>query len=318
MLLNLQLLRAIAALAVVYYHTTSQAGLNLPVSVGAHGVDLFFVISGFIIARVAVQSPKGFLQRRIIRIVPFYWTATLVLFGVAVLMPRALRSTRAGYVQLLCSLLFIPRDTPQAGIVPTLILGWSLNYEMYFYLVFAVALAIVPRLAPLLCGLAVTAIALLIDLSGSRLPGVTFYARPIVFEFVYGISAYYMFTVFERHRGWFRERRAVRYGLWITSLLAVIFIGLEEAHGGFGLPRFIVAGVPALALVVAALTLECAYGDSARSPIVSLLGDASYVLYLIHPYIVYGLLRTLWAGHAPSRWPVAPLLNTLGSERLPV
>ena len=60
---------------------------------------------------------------------------------------------------------------------------------MYFYLVFAVTLAIVPGLAPLLCGLAVTAIALLIDLSGSRHPGVTFYARPIVFEFVYGISA---------------------------------------------------------------------------------------------------------------------------------
>jgi peptidoglycan/LPS O-acetylase OafA/YrhL/SAM-dependent methyltransferase len=308
MLLNLQLLRAIAALAVVYYHTTSQAGLNLPVNVGAHGVDLFFVISGFIIARVAVRSPKGFLRRRIIRIVPFYWTATLVVFGLALLSPRVLRSTHADYVQLLCSLLFIPRDTPQAGMVPTLILGWSLNYEMYFYLVFAVALAIVPGLAPLLCGLAVTSIALLINLSGSRDPGVTFYARPIVFEFVYGIGAYYLFTVFERHPGWFRQRREVRYGLWIMSLASVIFIGLEEAHGGFGLPRFIAAGIPAFALVVAALILERAYGDSVRSPIVSMLGDASYVLYLIHPYIVYGLLRTLWAGRARSDWPVSALL----------
>src|SRR5262249_28023161 len=87
-----------------------------------------------------------------------------------------------------------------------------------------------------------------------------------------------------------------------------IFIGVEEAHGGFGLPRFIAAGVPALALVVGALILERAYGDSVKSPIVSLLGDASYVLYLIHPYIVYGLLRTVWGGRAPSRWPVSALL----------
>ena len=128
MLLNLHLLRAIAALAVVYFHSTSEAGLNLPVSIGSHGVDVFFVISGFIIAYIGTRSPDRFLIRRFISIVPFYWAATLAVFGAAALAPHMLHSTRADYVQLLCSLFFIPRETPYAGVVPTLVLGWTLNY----------------------------------------------------------------------------------------------------------------------------------------------------------------------------------------------
>ena len=107
MLLNLQLLRAIAALAVVYYHTTSQAGLNLPVSVGAHGVDLFFVICGFIIARVAVQSSKGFRG---------LWPGPSDA-------SRPSKHTR-GLCPAPVFAALHSSDTPQAGMVPTLILGW--------------------------------------------------------------------------------------------------------------------------------------------------------------------------------------------------
>src|SRR5215475_10218712 len=164
MYLNLHLLRALAALAVVYYHTTSEAGLNLSPAIGSHAVDVFFVISGFIIARSAAGSSKRFLLRRIIRIAPLYWIATLVVFGLALSRPQILHNTRADYRQLLCSLLFIPYDTPQAGTLPTLILGWSLNYEMYFYLVFAIALAAVPRRASLVCSLVIVAVAALISL----------------------------------------------------------------------------------------------------------------------------------------------------------
>ncbi len=292
MLLNLHLLRAIAALAVVYFHCTSEAGLNLPINIGSHGVDVFFVISGFIIAYIGARSPDRFLIRRVIRIVPFYWTATLALFGVAVLAPHILRSTRADYVQLLCSLVFIPRETSYAGVVPTLILGWSLNYEMYFYLMFALALAIAPRVAPLVCCLGIVTVALLIDGSGVSHPGVRFYARPLVFEFAYGVGVFYLFAAAERQIGWYVQRPRIRWALLFVALGAAFLIGLEEFHSGFGLPRFIAAGVPAFVLVLAALLLERAYGVSAKSNIVFLVGESSYILYLIHPYVIYGLLRT--------------------------
>ncbi len=307
MLRNLHLLRAVAALGVVYYHTTSEAGLNLPVNIGAHGVDVFFVISGFIITHIAAHSPNRFLIRRIIRIVPFYWTATLVLFGAAALAPHLLRSTQTDWVQLWCSLFFVPRETPYAGMVPTLILGWSLNYEMYFYLMFAGALVIAPRRAPLVCCLGIGATALLIDASRVIHPSIRFYARPLVFEFVYGVCVFYLLMAAERHIGWFAQRSKIRWGLWFAALSALLLIGLEEAHGGWGVPRFLAAGVPAGMLVLAALLLERAYGIRAKSYIVFLLGESSFVLYLIHPYVIYGLLRTLL-----SRRGDLPVVATIG------
>src|SRR5262249_8559529 len=126
MIYNLHLLRAVAALAVVYFHVTSDAGLRLPVNIGAHGVDVFFVISGFIISYIGARSPHNFLLRRVIRIVPFYWAATLVVFVLALLFPHLMRTTQADFNQLLCSLLFIPYETADGGMLPTLILGWSL------------------------------------------------------------------------------------------------------------------------------------------------------------------------------------------------
>jgi len=293
MLRNLHLLRALAALAVVYFHTTSEAGLNLSPNIGSHGVDVFFVISGFTIAYIGTRSPDRFLLRRVVRIVPFYWTATLVVFSAVALAPQIFHSTRVDYVQLLCSLFFIPRETSYAGLFPTLVLGWSLNYEMYFYVTFAVALAIAPRNAPVLCCLGIVATALLIEASGVSHPSVRFYARPLVFEFVYGVCVFYLFVMADRHAGWFSQRAAIRWGLCVLALGAALLIGLEESHAGFGLPRFIVAGVPAAVLVLAALLLERMYGMSAGSNVVFLIGESSYVLYLIHPYVVYGLLRTI-------------------------
>src|ERR1041384_763192 len=161
-LLNLHLLRAFAALAVVYFHITSPNGLNLSPNIGSHGVDMFFVISGFIIAAIGARSPDRFLVRRFIRIVPFYWTATLAIFALSALVPQYFHSTRPDVVQLVCSLFFVPRQTSYSGMVPTLLLGWSLNYEMYFYVLFALALAIAPRIAPLTCSMAIVTIGLVI------------------------------------------------------------------------------------------------------------------------------------------------------------
>ena len=300
MLRNLHLLRVIAALAVVYFHITSEAALNLPVNIGSHGVDVFFVISGFLMPYIAARSPDRFLIRRAIRIVPLYWTATLALFATAVLAPHLLRSTRADYLQLLCSLFFIPRETAYSGIVPTLILGWSLNYEMYFYVMFALALAIAPKQAPLICCVEIVAVALLIDISGVNHPSVRFYARPLVFEFVFGVCAYYAFIVIERDHGWLAQRSSIRLGLLVAALGAAFVIGLEESQGGFGLPRFVVAGLPALALVLSALVLERVYGVSAKSKATFLVGESSFILYLLHPYVVHGVLRTIREARTPA------------------
>jgi len=305
MFLNLHLLRAAAALAVVYFHATSDAGLNFRIHVGAHGVDVFFVVSGFIIAYTGACTPDRFLLRRIVRIVPAYWTATLAVFALAAMAPRVLHSTRADVVHLLCSLLFIPRATTNGDVVPTLVLGWSLNYEMYFYGIFAISLLTAPRLAAPLCSVAIMAIALAIRASGVTHTSVQFYARPLVFEFVYGVGAFVVFGAIERRAAWFTQWPGLRWALGSVSIAAAISLVIEEAHGGFGLPRFLAAGVPAFALVLSSTLLERLYDVRAKSKVVALLGHSSYVLYLIHPYVIYGLLRTVLSKDANLTAPVA-------------
>jgi exopolysaccharide production protein ExoZ len=295
-LMNLHLLRAIAALAVVYFHITSEAGLDLPLNIGAHGVDIFFVVSGFIIAYIGPRAPRGFLIRRLIRIVPFYWTATLVVFAAAVLMPSVFRSTQADYVQLFHSLAFLPRETAYAGMFPTLILGWSLNYEMYFYVIFAAALLAAPRLAPALSCLVIVIAMAAIDLSGVSHPSVLFYARPIVFEFIFGIAVFYVYTTAERHADRLQRQPLLRAGLAAAAIASLLTIGIEEYFQGFGLPRYVSAGLPASVLVLGALLLERVFGVSFRSKGLFLVGESSYILYLIHPYVVYGVLRTVLRG----------------------
>ena len=305
MIYNLHLLRALAAMAVVYFHVTSDAGLHLPLNVGAHGVDVFFVISGFIIAYIGARSPDSFLLRRLIRIVPFYWAATCAVFALALLFPQLMRTTQADFTQLAYSLLFIPYQTADGGTLPTLILGWSLNYEMYFYVLFAVSLLLTRRAAPLVCAALIAVVALAIDASGTSNPSLRFYGRPLVFEFCYGIACFYLLEWAERHGERLRRLRwAGRGGLLVGAVLAAVAIGVEEHHAGLGLPRFLVAGLPAMILVLCALLLERIYGLSSKSRVLFALGESSYILYLIHPYIIYTLLRLIFP-HARAFQPAA-------------
>lgn len=101
-------------------------------------MDIFFVISGFIIGMVAFLSHL-LLQRRIIRVVTLYWLATLMLVALAVVLPGEMNSTVVTAETLLKSMFFIPFEMP-LRIGPLLGQGWTLNYEIFFYLFVALTL----------------------------------------------------------------------------------------------------------------------------------------------------------------------------------
>jgi exopolysaccharide production protein ExoZ len=313
---NVHLLRVVAALAVVYYHIASEAGLNLPLPFGTFGVDIFFVVSGFIIAYIGSKTPRAFFTRRLIRIVPFYWSGSLFVFGIAWFFPRLLRQTRADLPHLVYSLFFIPHDAPPAGMFPTLILGWTLNYEMYFYVLFAVALLLSRRFAPLVCSLFLTLVFLAIDFSGTQNEFLRFYAQPIVFEFVFGIFVYYTVKFIDRRADQYRGLPWFRWLLYASTLAASVFIVVQGINRGFGLPRALVSGLPALLIVLGVILIEKLYHIQTRNRLIFLLGEASYILYLIHPYIIYGVLRLI-VGPTSSLGPVTIGLLVLALLVLP-
>lgn len=271
---GIQYLRAAAAIAVVLFHAAEKTGYHF--AIGAAGVDVFFVISGFIMWVVSARrepTPLQFLRARIRRIVPVYWLATAVMVAGALggLFPNLVLSV--GHV--LASLFFVPTRSPSNGeIWPVLVQGWTLNYEMFFYVVFAGTL-LLPRAWRLpaigaLFGLLVIAGTLFVPDNAVLLS----FTRPIILEFVAGMVIGEL---------WLKGKvPSPAMGLALIALALSGFATIQVA----GLPfDALVCGPLAAALVVGVLALEA--GRRIRFvPIAVVLGDASYAIYLWHTFAI--------------------------------
>jgi peptidoglycan/LPS O-acetylase OafA/YrhL len=270
-----QVLRAVAALMVVMHHSTiliadrTHAGSNW-VNGGA-GVDIFFVISGFVMTissapLVATKHPaRTFLARRLERILPMYWLITTlkVLF---VLAAPALAVNALGTPwHVISSYLMFP------SYEPVIIAGWTLNFEMAFYVLFAVALAWrVPVLrvaAPVL----LVAVVLGVTPPGRDRHLIPFYENSMVIEFLFGILLAKSLPMVRRI-AW-----PVAVAMAAVGLAALLF----WVAPNFSMWRGVLWGVPALAIVCGAVVLEGRMGRSAPRWLME-LGDASYSIYLTH------------------------------------
>jgi exopolysaccharide production protein ExoZ len=263
MLFNLQILRGIAAVGVVFYHT----GFLLA---GDHhteffGVSTFFVISGFIMCWITRDDANNFLRKRIERIVPFYWFCTFALILLTFKLPLDLMSWQF-VIYLARSLLFLPSSD-----FPVLHVGWTLNFEMYFYLVFAVALWINQRFAPLIAAAFICGV-LSLDAAGIGGVLVHYYSHDYIRYFLYGIAVYYAWATLSRF--------VPRWPTIIISASAIVI-----CYGS----QFVKPWAPDLALltyapiiiVTSALFLESGGAVVSWRPLV-LIGDASYAIYLTH------------------------------------
>jgi peptidoglycan/LPS O-acetylase OafA/YrhL len=267
---SIQALRAIAATSVILVHIPF-------IGKGAFGVDIFFVISGFIICYISSLNSENFLLKRIFRIVPLYWLGTFGVFLLALVMPALLNATTANFANLAKSLLLIPYKRQDGAVFPVLFLGWTLEYEMFFYLVFGLALAFFKRWASLAASLLlmVAALAGQVFQTSSTIP--RFYSNPIILEFVLGMGVY---AIWKRYRSSF-ARLPVAASLAV-SVCCYTYLYLVESHVGRE-SRFFLQGLPSLVIVLCLLALE---GRVRFPKWLLIVGDASYSLYLFHPYLI--------------------------------
>jgi exopolysaccharide production protein ExoZ len=294
-LLHIQFLRGLAALAVAFLHAQHDAAA-LAIRAGdafeaftrfpfMAGVDVFFVISGFIMvyaSRPLFGKPESrgvFLARRIARIAPLYWAVTTLYLAIAVTAPFVLNQPQPSAWLVIASYLFVPAMRADGLVQPVYSLGWTLNYEMFFYVLFAAVIALplktaMVRLMAILIGLA---------LIGSiiRLPRpLAFWTDPIILEFAFGAGL-----------GWLQSQgvtlgRTVR---WTLAILALALLGIGGADLGGATLR------QDRTETVSSFTRFCAF-----------LGDISYAIYLIHPFVIRGL------GEIAIRSGVAAVIGPYG------
>lgn len=273
-LYGIQYLRAFAALAVVAFHAAERSGHAF--AIGAAGVDVFFVISGFIMWVIVERrpvSPGRFLIDRLRRIVPVYWLATGVMAAGALagLFPNLVLT--AGHVA--ASLFFVPARSPSSGeLWPVLVQGWTLNYEMFFYAVFAACLFLPARLRLA----AMAAVFLLLVGVGlavkSDAPLVVAYTRPIILEFVAGMVIARLWLS-GRVPG--RPAALLLAGLGLAGFAAIAILRLPFDEW--------TCGPLACALVYGTASLD-RQGCVPRLAVPALLGDASYSIYLWHTFAI--------------------------------
>lgn len=299
---NVQVLRAVAAILVVFVHIDKLlSSLDLP-PFGGGGVDIFFVISGFIMTYTTIDrdsTPWSFMADRIARIVPPYWAITVAVFAVACIAPTLLQATRPDWTELFKSLLFVPFMKSNGLVQPTLFVGWTLNYEMFFYLLFAAGLAFPNK--KLGAGSIIVWLAFLVAMGLLEQPESVigqFYTSITMLDFALGMLIALSF----------RQIPIVSGVLVRPALALLVSLGLAAA---VVLPLFLpnvssffVSGLPAALVVAGAVTLERS-GWSLRHRWLLVLGNASYSIYLTHPFVTQ-LARKSAAFVPPD--PVAALL----------
>ena len=297
---NIQVLRAIAALLVVFCHAvdTEVHARGIPVlwtgwidDFGAIGVDLFFVISGFIIAHTAFGEHQyratDFLRRRIYRIVPLYFLLSL---------PWILRGLTLGPLEpdrVIATLLFWPASDATAASLPYLTVGWTLCFEMLFYLMAARVLA-GPRHLP---GLLILLHALCwLCAIATGLSAFFFLGNPIIYEFLFGVGIALAASRLAAAAHWLGPLALLAGTAGFVATLLADFSAVADVSvvqaDPMVIQRVAMGGLPSAALVLGAVLMP-PWRPNALFASLAYLGAASYSLYLIHLLPLLGL-ETGW------------------------
>lgn len=290
---NIQAVRGMAILLVLLYHLV---GVELKYFAGGRllsdyllggiaGVDLFFVVSGFIMATITrgcFRRPDGivsFVYSRFTRIYPLYWLYSLPVLGLFLLRPDLVNPSQGSQVDIIASFLLVPQQR-----LPLLIVGWTLILEVYFYIVIALLLCVPER-----CFSGLLALWAVLVVGGHQLAAnpsafLAYVTDPMTLEFIAGCLAA---LVSERHQG-SRGRAVLAAGviLLLGGWAAYHFISHQNYPWGWR--RIALFGVPSVLIVYGAATMERSAAQLLPRALRS-LGDSSYSLYLSHTLVTSAL-----------------------------
>ena len=316
---NIQALRGVAVLLIVFFHMATiekkYGGTHtlLPdfLQFGMFGVDLFFVISGFVmvtVTRKKFQQPRQaftFLYHRVSRIYPLYWFYSLLVLAIFLFQPSLVNSSQGNQVNILASFLLLPQQQ-----LPLLMVGWTLVHEIYFYLVFFIFLFLPEKRLIAALGLWITVILLFqFQITSAAPPALRLISHPLTLEFIGGCL---LAVLTAGKKSSLAAGFSLLAALLILTAAILCFVlqwqttGLIEPPGWW---RIVIMGVPALLIVYCLVQAEQQHlvlpGPLCR------IGDISYSIYLSH-VLILNFIGRIWAGFATDatvdNWLILPIM----------
>ncbi|PVZ81027.1 hypothetical protein C9426_32210 [Serratia sp. S1B] len=292
-------LRALAASIVLIVHSSALLSFNHEISkfviLTNIGVDIFFIISGFIITYAhwndfgrGVQGVKVFIGKRFIRIYPMYLLFTLITALALFIMPQLFSSLNSSFELLFSSLIFLPSKMENGDVTLLLAVAWTLSYEVAFYVIFAIAMLFNRRVALTVTSLTLIAWSAfgLVQHSG-YISNYFFTTLPL--EFLAGIVICVMFKTLHNKLS---ITPLTSGGLILIAIITLYYlffiagIGTNELRSN---NRFIYFGIPALIIFVSLFNMSPAKQPAIRKAI-DIIGNASYVTYLSH-FLTIGVIK---------------------------
>lgn len=290
-LISIQILRAVAAWLVVYHHEHAIFSIlhfKHDLQMGYLGVDIFFVISGFIMFYSLTNRECGakiFLVKRLIRVVPAYWLYTILMVLLSWVYVEEFSYTGWNLNTLIASLFFIITKNPSGGYFPLLTVGWTLSFEMFFYAWLSLCVFVFGKFRFWACSITLIALPLVWDKHWAY-GGST----KLLYEFVFGMMLGYVYLKLKNVRPYL----LYVLGIALLSFTALWYqMDINDVEGGmFGLKRSLLACL----LISSALCFESALSKIRINAfrLLIYLGDISYSTYLVHPLVLGVFLHYIW------------------------
>jgi exopolysaccharide production protein ExoZ len=311
----IQVIRGIAAMIVVFHHVTASTSVYFKTDwlcnifrVGWNGVDIFFVLSGFIITFIHFEDVvnrrniKQFFIKRFNRVYPIFW---IVNIGAIALLLAEKKYVIHDLFSLFIAktFLLIPTSTE---LLPVRV-SWSLWFEVLFYLVFGLCIALGIRLSKMIWMAWLTLIITYYVFVERVSPPLI--CNPFILEFLMGCVIGYIFKLITMENAkflWLQNKRKALLAVGVILFLSMWAISYLTPYGQkFLIESRIMYGISASFIILGAALID--YHKSVKIPRILLLaGDASYVIYLTHVFIlafIFKLLSSIFK-HLHSSGPV--------------
>lgn len=293
-IIHLQIARFVAAMLVLFSHVQHEAQKPSVLNVDGYqpwdfiyfagGVDIFFIISGFIMYHIAQKefgrpgAAVNFIVRRLLRVVAPYWICTTAMIIAAIVFRSHVTHSELSLAHIVASYFFIPYQNAYSEIYPVLMLGWTLNFEMLFYVIFAISLNFNKSIGPYVLAALIISVGLVDIFTEIKTAPFAFWFNTIVFEFLMGVVLAHFWAT------GFRWSRTIGFSIAVLGFLAMYYlkkIGIAE-HYWTARPLWM--GLPALAICAAAVFTREKSKTNQISKLMVFGGDISYALYLSHPF----------------------------------